>query len=124
MSSWEERMAARAAERRGREAVKQDHWDREEFQRRVWAEIDWLTAMPQCPFDPEPPWAYDPWVLKQTLGEATELLNWAESGDGQGFACACHGPPNCCVNVYATARLLQRDAHILVKLLAGLRDQR
>jgi hypothetical protein len=119
MSTWEERMAARAAERRAREVSEQASWDREEFQRRAWAEIDWLTEMPQCPFDPEPPWSYDPWVLQQTLGEATERLR----PDRIPFGCACHGPPNCCINVYDTARLLQRDAHIVVKLLAGLRTR-
>jgi hypothetical protein len=120
---WEARMARRAAERRDREALEDARAAREEFQRKAWAEVDWLTRMPQCPFNPEPPWAGDPWTLKQTLGEATDLLNWAESEDG-GFACACHGPPNCCINVFDVAKLLRRDAHIVAKQLLTLRNQR
>jgi hypothetical protein len=112
-------MAAKAAERRELQAAEERRAEVAEFQRRAWAEIDWLAEMPQCPFDPEPPWIFDPWVLQQTLGEATARL----SPDRIPFGCACHGPPNCCVNVYAAARLLRRDAHIVAKLLTGLRDQ-
>ena len=117
-------MAAKAAGRRSRAAeTERLAWqanERVRFERTARQEMGWLMSYPQCPFDPQPPWLSDPWVLQETLGEAMVYL----SPVYEEFACACHGPPNCCVNRFRTAELLRRDAHIVAKMLADLRDRK
>jgi hypothetical protein len=51
-------------------------------------------------------------LATMTLGYATELLR------APPFACACHGPPNCCMDVDRQAERLRHAAHIVVKLVS------
>lgn len=86
-------MAARTEERRtlAKTMAPKDPWD-----------ISWERA------------EREEWELqaRMTLGEAMRLLQ------GQGWACACTGFPNCCRYAFDQAWALQRGAHIVAKLMA------
>lgn len=91
---WEARMAARARERWVHQRVQDDAEWRAEWAAKHRAEMLRLaTTMP--------------------LSEALRLLNL------EPWACACIGPPGCCMDRYATARALKRAAHIAVKLIVS-----
>lgn len=89
--TWEARMAARARER------KVDH---EAVERRLWERRQALVERQELARR-----------ASMTLGQGMELLN-APPG-----ACACVGPPFCCLSAFIQARALQRGAHIIAKLL-------
>ena len=90
-AAWEQRMADRARERKvDHEVVEQARWTR------LRAEAE-RKAM-----------SYE---AGMTLGGALRLLNT------EPWACACVGPPHCCLHKFAQARALQRGAHIVAKLL-------
>jgi hypothetical protein len=76
-----------------------DHWER---QLRKLERMEWerLAAM--------------------TLGDALEHLKAVREHP---WACACVGPPNCCIRTLHQSQWLQRDAHILVKMIKEVADR-
>lgn len=54
------------------------------------------------------------------LGDAAAWMRVAEDG----WACACCGPPGCCVNMVRRARALRREAHIAVKQMVALLERK
>jgi hypothetical protein len=93
MTGWEAGMAQRARERTRRaDAAEYAAW-RAEADRETRAEMAGMT-----------------------LGEAVGLLRWER--DNGPTACACVGPPSCCVDVYRQAEALSRAAHIVVELVS------
>ena len=94
LGSWEERMAARTAQRR-RDALPEDR--RPDPWARSLAELVEEGRLRQ---------------IGMTLGEAMRLLRTPP------WACACIGPPFCCRYAWERAAALQRAAHVSVKLFA------
>lgn len=52
-----------------------------------------------------------------TLGQAVDYVRDTETQD---WACACHGPPYCCIQGYFRAQAILRAGHIAVKQVAEL----
>lgn len=118
---WEARMSARARERYERELAREQADLEAYLDGPRWpADRAWMRAIMETPLTSgaEPPWRWDPWVWNMPLVDACTYI------DGEGWACACHGPPNCCVNVGAQARLLRREAHLVARQLADLLARR
>lgn len=91
---WEARMAARARERWVDQRAQDDAEWRAEWAASHRAEMHRLATT-------------------MTLGYAVEYLGFEHPG------CACIGPPDCCMDRYATARALQRAAHVAAKLVVS-----
>lgn len=97
---WEARMSARAAERR-RERP-QDSWNWDAVVRFAWLKREDIARI----------------MGEMTLGDLAENLR------REPYACACIGPPFCCVNRGVVQQELQRGAHIMAKLLVDLAAHR
>jgi hypothetical protein len=112
MTTWEERMAERAATRATRltaedvRAVGTRWTDEDRARARDWQQV--RAA------------AYQQMVNTMTLGEAVPYSDPAYGN----FACACPGPPVCCWQRFQHADRLNRAAHIVVKQASDLLARR
>ena len=64
--------------------------------------------------------AADPWREGMTLGEAADYIRKFETGE---WACACHGPPYCCMDTYRWAQMVVRGGHIAIKQIAARTEE-